>query len=62
MMFVVDVCIHCNYTLCNHIQPFMPENNTSMLHVNTPTKNRIVGYANATGNTAEAGHKENVNP
>ena len=30
--------------------------------VDTPTKNRIVGYANATGNAAEAGRKENINP
>ena len=40
----------------------MPESNTSVLQVDTPTKNRIVGYANATGNAAEAGRKENVNP
>jgi len=28
--------------------------------VDTPTKNRIIGYAKATGNAAEAGRKENV--
>jgi hypothetical protein len=40
----------------------MPKKIPSQPHVDTPTKNRIVGYANATGNAAEAGHKENVNP
>ena len=40
----------------------MPKNNTSQSQVDTPTKNRIIGYANATGNAAEAGRKENVDP
>jgi transposase len=43
----------------------MPENNPpgrSQSQLDTPTKNRIVGYANATGNAAEAGRKENVDP
>ena len=35
---------------------------SSYSHLDTPTKNRIVGYAQATGNAAEAGRKENVNP
>ena len=35
---------------------------SSYSHLDTPTKNRIVGYAQATGNAAEAGQKENVNP
>jgi transposase len=44
------------------IKFFMPENNPHQPQVDTPTKNRIVGYANATGNAAEAGRKENVDP
>ena len=43
----------------------MPKNNFpghSHSQLDTPTKNRIVGYASATGNAAEAGHKENVDP
>jgi len=40
----------------------MLENNPSRPQVDTPTKNRIIGFANATGNAAEAGRKENVNP
>jgi hypothetical protein len=40
----------------------MPKKNPSQPHVDTPTKNQIVGYANATGNAAEPGCKENVNP
>ncbi|PPQ72084.1 hypothetical protein CVT25_013905 [Psilocybe cyanescens] len=35
---------------------------SSYSHLDTPTKNRIVGYAQATGNAAEAGWKENVPP
>ena len=35
---------------------------SSYSHLDTLTKNRIVGYAQATGNAAEAGRKENVNP
>ena len=31
-------------------------------YLDTPTKKKIVGYAQAMGNTAEAGQKENVNP
>ena len=40
----------------------MLKTNSSRPHVDTPTKNRIIGYANATGNAAEAGRKENVKP
>ena len=35
---------------------------SSYSHLDTPTKNRIVGYAQLTGNAVEAGRKENVNP
>jgi transposase len=34
----------------------------SYSHVDTPTKNRIIGFAQATGNAAAAGRKENVDP
>ena len=61
-MFVVAVHIQCNYTACSPTQAFMPKNNPSQPQVDTPTKNRIVGYANATGNAAEAGQKENIDP
>ena len=40
----------------------MPESKPSQPQVDTPTKNQIVGYANATGNAAEAGRKENIDP
>ena len=43
----------------------MPKNNFpghSHSQLDTPTKNRIVGYASAMGNAAEAGRKENVDP
>lgn len=39
----------------------MHPKNTSQPQVDTSTKNQIVGYANATGNAAEAGCKENIN-
>jgi transposase len=35
---------------------------SSYSHLDTPTKNRIVEYAQTTGNAAEAGRKENVDP
>jgi transposase len=34
----------------------------SYSHVDTPTKNRIIGFAQATGNATAAGRKENVDP
>jgi len=35
---------------------------TKQHEVDTPTKNQIVGCALETGNAAQAGHDENVNP
>ena len=61
-MFVVDIYFQCIYLLYTLIQLFMPESKPSQPQVDTPTKNRIVGYANATGNAAEAGRKENIDP
>ena len=38
----------------------MATSKTTHPEVDTPTKNRIIGYTKATGNAAEAGRKENV--
>jgi hypothetical protein len=40
----------------------MTEATATQHELDTPTKNRIVGYYLATGNASEAACKENVNP